>query len=209
MKLRQIAFLISALLHPLLLPTLAFAWLFYLSPFGLHDLPYEAKKYILINIFLLTFLLPTVSMLIIYLLGGIRNLTLDNAQDRHLPFLITTAFYTLTTYLFTQQTYLERFPLIILIIGSISLSIALVTIITFFWKISAHSTGISGVVGFMLGLIFKQGDSVLLYPTLFCIVLAGLLMSARLYLNAHTPSQILGGMLLGFGLCFGSIIFLL
>ena len=209
MKIRHIAFLISALLHPLLLPTLAFAWLFYLSPFGLQNLPYEAKKYILTNIFLLTFLLPMTSMLVVYFLGGIRDLTLDKAQDRHLPFLLTTAFYTLTTYLFAQQAYLNRFPVIVLIIGSISLSIAFVTIITFFWKISAHSTGISGVVGFMLALIFKQGDSTLLYPVLFCIVLAGLLMSARLYLNAHTPAQILGGTLLGFSLCFSSIMLLL
>jgi len=40
---------------------------------------------------------------------------------------------------------------------------------------------------------------------LVCLALCGLVSWARLYLNAHTPKEILGGALLGFAVSYGSI----
>jgi membrane-associated phospholipid phosphatase len=48
----------------------------------------------------------------------------------------------------------------------------------------------------------------LLWPTLIVLIVAGLVMSARLYLNAHTPREVLYGALAGFSIGFFGMIFL-
>jgi membrane-associated phospholipid phosphatase len=96
----------------------------------------------------------------------------------------------------------------IVVLSSITFSIAIVTLITVFWKISAHSVGICGVIGFMFGFYQKYADPLLFYPILAIILLAGILMSARLYLNAHTPAQVFAGGLLGLTISFTTIYFL-
>ncbi len=51
-------------------------------------------------------------------------------------------------------------------------------------------------------------QSYLLWPTAAVIVVAGLVMSARLYLDAHTPRQVMIGGVVGFGIGFLGMIFL-
>jgi len=48
----------------------------------------------------------------------------------------------------------------------------------------------------------------LLWPTALAILAAGAVMSSRLYLNAHTPRQILIGSVAGFAIGFSGIIIL-
>lgn len=160
-------------------------------------------------IFVLTFAAPILGILVFYFTGGIEDLEMKNAQDRHLPFIMTCILYLTSTALFVYDTRFQAFPILGIIIGSITASLIAVTIITFYWKISAHSTGISGVVGFLMGLSYKLNDEALIYPILACIIIAGVLMSARLYLNAHTPNQILAGSALGFVVSLISIVLFL
>jgi membrane-associated phospholipid phosphatase len=100
---------------------------------------------------------------------------------------------------------LNGYYTMIIVLASISLSLALVTLISVFWKISAHSVGISGIAGFLFGFYYKYADQQLFYPILAIILIAGLLMSARLALNAHNPMQIFVGALLGWSISFGAI----
>ncbi len=76
--------------------------------------------------------------------------------------------------------------------------------ITLFYKVSIHSAAIWGIVGILLPLN-KVADGLLLIPTIILIVAAGLVMSSRLMLNAHTPREVLVGSLLGFGVGFVGI----
>ena len=200
------ALALSALLHPLLMPTLVYAILLYFSPavFGIAN---EASQWrLLLLVFFSTFLIPFLSILLMFKVRSISSLTLDNKNERFMPFLTTTMFYMLTTYLFLKQ--MQGFYTMIVVLSSITFSIAMVTLITVFWKISAHSVGICGVIGFLFGFYQKYADPQLFYPILAVILLAGLLMSARLYLNAHTPSQVFTGALLGLAISFGTVYFL-
>ncbi len=79
--------------------------------------------------------------------------------------------------------------------------------ITLFYKVSIHSAAIWGIVGILLPLN-KISNGVLLIPTVIIIVFAGLVMSSRLMLNAHTPREVLSGSLLGFGLGFVGVVML-
>jgi membrane-associated phospholipid phosphatase len=74
--------------------------------------------------------------------------------------------------------------------------------ITFFWKISIHAIGISGLAGAFLGfseLLFpiQNGEEITIINILL-LILVGVVCSARLHLKAHSFLQIIGGITLGF-----------
>lgn len=157
----------------------------------------------------MTCLAPITGILFFYSTRGLDNLTLREKEDRILPFFLATLFYLVTTCLFAFNSPFNQLPILPITIGAVTLALALLTFITFFWKISAHSLGASGIIGFLLGISYKFSLEELLYPILVTIILAGGLMSARLYLNTHTPLQILAGSLLGFLICLASVLLFL
>lgn len=210
MKLQNLARVISAVLHPLLLPTMAFLLLFYIVPLTSFPIDPVLKRWLTLFIFLLSFLIPITCILGCYLFGFIDDLFMEDPKDRRIPFIITTVFYAMLSwrFIFFADFWLYL-PVLGVVFGGITLSLFLVTIITFFWKISAHSVGICGVAGVLLGLGYKFDEPQLLYPLLATIILAGALMSARLYLNVHTPLQVLAGCMLGFWISLGTVVLFL
>lgn len=125
---------------------------------------------------------------------------MNNRQDRFFPFVLTTCIYGICTWLLFFDERLAYTPLLGWFLGGVTLTLATVTGITFYWKVSAHSAGIMGIVGLWAGLAFHFPEAILLYLTLGTLVLGGILMTARLYLNAHTPQQITVGAWIGFSL---------
>jgi len=85
--------------------------------------------------------------------------------------------------------------------------VGIATVITFFYKISIHSLAWGGVVGILLSMN-RMVEGTLLIPTIVAIVLAGLVMSARLFLNAHTLREVLSGALTGFVAGLGGMMLL-
>ena len=79
------------------------------------------------------------------------------------------------------------------------------TIITVFWKISIHSMGMCGVLGFLLALNLKSPESLPVWSVLIWMLCTGMTMSSRLYLNVHKPVEIYWGAILGFLFCFFAI----
>lgn len=131
---------------------------------------------------------------------------MESQEDRRFPFLMTTVFYLGATTLFLLGRGFRELPVLAVITGCVTFSIAIVTLITPYWKVSAHSVGISGVVGFILGLKYRFGEDQLIIPLIISILLAGVLMSSRLQLNAHSSGQIFAGSLIGFLISFSGIL---
>ncbi len=89
----------------------------------------------------------------------------------------------------------------------VSAMVVFATVVTFFYKLSVHSLAICGIVGMMLPMNKVSDMNSLLIPTTIVIVIAGIVMSSRLALNAHTPREILIGSVSGFTIgFFGTII---
>ena len=83
-----------------------------------------------------------------------------------------------------------------------TVAIALVALINRRWKISAHLTGLGGLVGGILSYCVGIG-ALPTYGTIFVwLGLSLLLMYARVYLDAHTPAQVCVGWLLGIACTF-------
>ncbi len=183
------------------MPTYLFGALFLLTPelMGVSMLGFSAQGSLLLLVFLNTFVAPALLIYYFYRMGFIRSLHLDELRDRRIPYLTTLLIYTFSTYLFgwQLQPISDLAPQIAIILGSITFSIAIVALVSLRWKISAHATGIGGCMGALAGIFLRYGDSTLFYPFLLGILITGVLMSARLQLNAHTPSQITAGLSLG------------
>ena len=198
----RLALLLTVVLHPLLLPTYILGTLFWVSPeaVGVSALSMGARGSLLFLLFLNTFVVPALMIYTFYRLGLIHDLQLHTRHERRLPYLITLILYALSTYLFGWQfqPISELAPQIAVVLGSITVSLAVVTLVSLRWKISAHATGMGGCLGAIGGVIMRYGDFSLFFPLLVSILITGLLLSARLRLNAHSPAQISAG--LGVGL---------
>ncbi|MDR7130361.1 putative membrane protein [Algoriphagus sp. 4150] len=121
-------------------------------------------------------------------------------KDRAIPFTVTSIYYILTVYLLYQQRQFD--PILWQVLGIITLSIVILTLVTFFWKMSAHMTGMGGLIAAVVVLGLKFSTFQPLYPLLAVIMLTGLVGSVRLHLESHRPIEIYAGLLFGFTLCF-------
>lgn len=193
---------ISYLFNPLIMPTLGLVIIFnsgtYMSSF-----PWEGKQLLLTIVLSGTFILPLCFLPLFYYFKIIRNIEMEDASQRIIPLLVTLTLYIGTFYTMRRMPI----PFINLFILSSTLCVLLNTIIVLFWKISSHLIGIGGLVGLVAGLVFRLDADM---PVFFIavILIAGLIGTARLKLNAHTPSQVYAGFFLGFGIVGGSLIFI-
>jgi len=82
-------------------------------------------------------------------------------------------------------------------IGGVA-SVICAFIINLKWKVSAHMTGIGGLLGALISTSILLEVDLISYVIL-SIFVSGLIASSRLILNAHTPLQLIAGFFLGFG----------
>ncbi len=203
---RKLALLLSVIFQPLLVPTLVFAILFYMIPEAT-VVPKEIKFSMLLLVMVSTLLIPLLSVMGMRYMRTIPSLHMSTKRERFLPFSMVSIFYGVVTYYFYSRLHIDE--LVVLTLMTITAAIVLLTITTFFWKISAHITGLSGLIAITVVLSLKFPTGVLLYPLIGIILICGLVGSSRLYLNAHRPAEILGGFCLGFITCFVSFYYFL
>ncbi len=196
---RKLALSLSVIFQPLLMPSLVFGVLFFGVPQAT-SIPESFKLRLFYLIVSSTLLIPMVLMLGLRWSGLIKSLHFEEKSDRRTPFVLVTFFYLLTTYFLKGKTELD--PILWQGMGVITCSVALLTGVTFFWKMSAHMTGFGGLLAVLgvLGIYFPSlGLAYLLVATL---ILGGLVASARLYLDAHSPAEVYAGLLVGFSTCW-------
>jgi hypothetical protein len=119
-------------------------------------------------------------------------------HDRIIPFVFITLFYLMMTGLFYWKFHIGFQDNVFRFLVIIDLLVIASTLITFFYKISVHSIGICGLLGMLIPLNRVSENHSLFYPTLATLVVAGIVMSARLQLNVHTQREVLIGGAVGF-----------
>lgn len=203
MKTKQhIAQFFSILFHPLLIPTFGFLLLMN-SGFYFSMLSFEAKKFLLLIVFMSTFLLPFLSLGVLSL-NKRFNLKMEKSTDRVIPLLFSAIYY-YVGYFYLGK--LQVYPIYRIFLLSTILIIILLLLISMKWKISNHMAGIGGLIGAVLALSFRLGmNSSMLLSGL--IITAGVVGSSRLFLNKHNPLQIYAGFFLGFMINYLVIIYL-
>ncbi len=203
-----LARIISLVFHPLLMTTYLMGLLSLLLPSVLYPLRIEPVWAFLALIFSVTFVLPALNILFLKIMGTLTSLSMENRKERIRPFFLITIIYCFVTFILSAKTGIstnDNFFKLLLIIDCMVVASA---VITFFYKISIHAIGVTGILGIILPLNGIAENSTLFIPTIIMLVITGLVMSARLQLNSHTTREVWLGALTGFVIGFSGMIFL-
>jgi len=153
----------------------------------------------------ITFVFPVANMIMLKAFGTISSLEMESRRERIVPFLMITIFYAVVCGMFFYKVSVNvNFNKMMMIVTAMT---AIATIVTFFFKISVHSLAMGGAIGIIMPLN-KVADGELLYPVVAMIFLTGVVMSARLYLQAHTVREVGYGAAVGFMVGFFGMVLL-
>lgn len=203
-----LARIISYVFHPLLMGTYLFALMVILLPAALYPINASSQLLFLTLFFAITVVLPVCLISFLKIFGSIKSFTLESRQERVLPFFMILILYTTFTYLLTYQNKIDFHDNIFKFLLIIDFLVLAGVLFTLFYKVSIHAIGIMGLAGILLPLNKESDNTLLLWITIGVVVLAGIIMAARLQLNAHTPRQVLVGAISGFLIGFFGIILL-
>ena len=198
------AYFVSLIFHPLLMPSYLFLFIIRFATSLMQPLRVESLYEILTVIFVVTFIVPVLSLGTLRLTKYIDDFSLEKREQRIVPFLFISCFYGITTYMFYSKLSVNN--IIVVVFGSTTFLILILTLITVFWKISVHGAAVGGIIGFItaLSMLFPIASMGLILAVL--VLIAGIIIHSRLLLNAHTPSQAYIGTMLGFFVCYFSTI---
>ena len=198
---------LSVVLHPLLLPTYIMALLAFQLPAALFPISAESVPGFLMLIFIMTFALPVLNISFFRLFGTISSFSMEERRERVLPFAFITILYGVVTYLFYSKTRISLDDNLLRMLLIIDALVLIATVITLFYKVSVHALAACGMLGILLPLNRVAENGSLLLPTLIALILTGMVMSARLQLNAHTPREVWVGAVTGLGVaCIGMLL---
>jgi hypothetical protein len=185
----------SVVLHPLSMPVYIFSFIFFFLPELVF--PVKPKMYgaLLGLIAVATLVLPCITVFLLYKAGVVSKVNIEDRKDRFVPQVLSSLIYASTSWFF--YTRLAPVSSLYIIMTSITVCMALVTTINFFWKISAHSTAMGGASSVMLTMFSLYSYDFLLPSMVGVILLAGIVMASRLYLQVHTLAQVCSGFVLG------------
>jgi len=206
---KKAAQLFSVIFHPLLIPTYFLTILLNTQSYISFYIPFISKIKLIAFIFTSTFLIPL--MLIYFVIfkanGLIQSLKMENRKERTYPFVLTALLFYMIYY-FLKQNNIPVINILASFIWVSTLIIVVALLINLVWKISIHMLGIGGLIGvwFVLNSKLFLNLYILIPILLLC---AGLTGYARLKLNAHKPSEVYVGFILGFSIMFSLFYFIL
>ena len=188
---RRISQIITYLFHPLLIPVYGTLFYFQVTP---KYSPLSQQSGNILPVFILTVIIPIISMLILKNLGLIKSQLLLRSEERIYPLLVSVLLLLMVLLRVIPNHYtpeLYFYFLGLIIGGTTSLMIALLGKI-----ISLHMAGLGSLLGFMVLLSLHFEKNIVVAISL-CTLCCGLVAMARLYLRAHGRASILAGLLIG------------
>ncbi len=203
---KVVARVISAIFHPLLMPTYMLALLLTVNPylFGVSSLSDLVSRLLLIRIFLSTFFIPMIAISMLKLTGLVQTYELLNKQERIGPYIITGIFYLWMFRNFLSNSQIPTAYTTFMLGCTIALFLAF--FINIFSRISAHTVGMGALVGMVLITLwqfsydtFQLGSWELdMKPVLIVSILAaGLVGTARQALHPYEITDLYGGYFVG------------
>jgi hypothetical protein len=199
--LRSVAYILSVIFHPIFVPIYLFLLLTEIEPVMSLYFTDDIRWRFAASLVVTTVLGPALSMYVMKKRGLIKDLEMSELRGRSVIFLIT-AFYYVFTYVMLKDIEMPR-VIHGLFIGMM-LTLVLMALISLRFKISAHLAAMGGACGVLTWVFVNYG----VWESSWVITLsflAGLIASARLYLQAHTLPEVGAGFALGILSIFGSL----
>ena len=183
---------ISAILHPVVIPTIGIFLYFIVTPVRLNS---DQKLTILAIVFMTTYIVPLLLLVFLKAVGYINSYEVFSIKERKVPlfFMITILFF--LAKLFRKLDAVQ--DLSYLFYGTV-LGLT-ITYLLFFSKLksSLHLLSMGSAIGFFV--IFQQIHHTNILPVVIVLILlSGILGCSRLSLKAHTPKEVYTGFFIGF-----------
>lgn len=162
---------------------------------------------LLINIAINTVMFPLISILLMKPLGFISSFQMPTAKERTIPLMVTMIFYFWISHVFNTMTEISvPFILKVLMLGNFW-GIIVVFIINIFTKVSMHTSAAGSMLGIIIVLMISSPVN-MVAPFFVAMVIAGIIGTARLMLNAHQRGDVWLGYIIGIIVQVGAYIYL-
>ncbi|MCH8545275.1 MAG: hypothetical protein LAT54_00935 [Cryomorphaceae bacterium] len=187
---RIVAHVISYVIHPSLMPFLGILALLQTYHYTFPEALYYR---IIILVVSGTYLLPLLATTIIYKIGYISSIKMVKSEDRKTPFLLTAIFFYFTAQILKS---VEAIPLLYIYLMAASVTVFIQLTALGKYKISAHTAGIAGLMT-LLTIMHLQGGNLSIHWLGGGYLIMGLVGWSRLFLQAHTQTEVFLGYLSG------------
>lgn len=188
---KVLANMFTYMFQPLLVPLYGF-FLLACDPHFMPYVPLLKIKFLLLAMLILV-VIPVAWYLVLRKLGVITTHQAEKKEERFWAYLVTLTAYGVT-WLLARRMHVPSDYAALFLAGAMALLV--LTCVNFFWKMSAHALSMGALVGGILTVSVLQGYNPVGVYTLF-ILLGGMVCSSRLYLQAHTPMQLVAGYFTG------------
>ena len=189
-----VASFLTTVLSPLLMPTYGVFLALWISVLCL--LPYGTRVSVLLMCMGITCIFPLIFLSVLRHFKLVKDLHVEVREQRLIPYLFTVVCYLVAAYYLYYCHSPQWF--VMFMVGS-AITVLVMALINLKWKISAHMAGIGGVIALVYQIhVLGLSAFDLFWLLCICIILAGLLGSARLILKRHDIWQVLAGAIVGF-----------
>ena len=195
---------LSVLFHPLFIPLYGLL-IIYSSPTLLSFIPSPLKRLMFILVVTNNVMVPLALAAVLYARGTISTFNARNRNERVILLTFALLMYTLTAGLLLKMHVPVLFRAYFISIAVVTL---ITLVITSFYGISLHAAGIGGLLS-LIGYMILLYDITTTWQLVTMIIIGGAVLSSRLYLDDHTPSEVWTGLFTGAAVMALSLFFIL
>ncbi|WP_289699727.1 phosphatase PAP2 family protein [Duncaniella muris] len=191
---KRISEILSVLFSPLLVPTYGMIMAAFLTI--LRYLPVNLLCTAVGITFVITCLIPVSIIMALFRSGMVSDPGLNERKERYLPYGAVVLCYLGCGFFFFKASAPLWLPMFF---AGAALATVINVAVNYWWKISAHAAAMGGLVALLFRIVashYALYNMNLWLSTV--IILAGAVMTARVYLGRHTLRQVLAGCANGF-----------
>lgn len=183
---------VSVIFHPLFIPLYSLLVIF-TAPTLFWYIPIRAKEILFFIFVVNNVFIPILLMPLFRYRNLVRSWVIENRTERTIPLMAVSLLFAVTAFILSRL----QIPLFLRVYAfSLTfLSLILLTV-NRWWKISLHSAGAGALISVVLVLSLRMSASLPFYLGA-TVLIAGLILSSRLRLNSHSPSEVYAGFLTG------------
>ena len=188
---RLISQLVSYIFHPIFVPLAGTVSYFLITP---KYTTFEMRSGNILPVFILTIIIPILSFYILKNLGVVGSIFLERTEERKYPMMISIILLFMILLKVIPDNYNPE--LYFFFLGLIAASSTCLLLLYIPFKMSLHMMGMGSILMFLIALSFHFERNIIIAISLM-IFASGLVASSRLFLKAHSRSELLIGFLVG------------
>lgn len=181
----------SYVFHPLFIPVMVTLFYFY---FGTNYHLFKEIYIVIIQTIIITVIIPILFFWLLYVLKKADSIMVADINQRKIPIAVQIL---LLFYLITKIIRIEYFPELYFCFLASIVSVLLAFILLFLkTKASLHLLGVSSLLSFVVLLSIHSQKNFIPFIAILVFV-CGAVAASRLVMKAHTPKELVWGLLIG------------